>query len=199
MSKTMNSKTGPRRGRAGFTLTELMIVMGIVSVVGSIILQMLLHMTDFWELSTAQTNLGSAAQTTMNTMTRDLLNATRKAAGTPPNIVIPAPPGNTSIQFYLPADLDGNGFIIDNAGNIEWDMLTPLQFQYVAAARELRQVVGVSSRVLATDVDSVMFDDQSTDATLYADEVRIRITMRRTTPRGRTVTTSSNTVMKLRN
>ncbi len=187
------------RKSGGFTLMEMMVVIGILSVVGGLALQLLSQMSDFWDVASVRTDLRTTAQTAANLITHDLVNATRKGAGSPPNLVIPAPPANTSFQCYAPADLDGNGLIIDGTGNLEWDMITPVQFQYVAASRQVRRIVGAGNQVVAQDVQSATFDDQSTDPTLYADEVRIRLTLQRTTPRQRTVTVSSSTIVKLRN
>jgi len=182
-----------------FTLTELMVVVGILSVVGGLAFELLSHLSDFWDVATTQADLRSLDQAAVNMMTRDLVNATRKGAGSPPNLVIPPLPGNTSVQFYLPTDLDGNGLIIDGMGNIEWDMITPVQFQYVAAARQVLRVRGATTQVVAQNVQSATFNDQSTDPSLYSDEVRIQLTLQRMTPRQRSVTVSSSTVVKLRN
>ena len=58
---------------------------------------------------------------------------------------------------------------------------------------------GAAQQIVATDVISALFDDQTTDATLYANEVRIRLTTQRTTPHNRTVSAAATMRVQLKN
>ena len=101
--------------------------------------------------------------------------------------------------LFLPADVDGTNGVLDALGNLEWDTLNPIQYIYNAGTGQLTRVEGATTRVLAHDVTSAAFDDQQTDATLLATELRIRLTVQRVTPFRRTVSASANTVVRLRN
>ena len=103
------------------------------------------------------------------------------------------------MTLFLPTDVDGTNGVLDTLGNVEWNTLNPIQYVYTAATRQLTRIEGATTRVLANDVTSATFDDQQTDATLLATEVRIRLTVQRVTPFRRTVSASANTVVRLRN
>jgi hypothetical protein len=113
------------------------------------------------------------------------------------------------MTFYLPADLDagdGNTTIVDAIGNIEWNNANPVNFTYDAAARQLQRIQGGNTVILANDVDSVLFEDLTTQTaqgivptTLYNNEIKITLTLRRTTPQGRPVAATAIEIVKLRN
>ncbi len=187
----------PRRPR-GLTLMELVVLTSLVAVGTSVFMEFLMRHADLLDYSTHQADLRTHAQMAVEEMLKELRHATRVGAGSPPNASIPAPPGNTQIAFSLPADLDGNGMIVDALGAVEWDVANPIRYQYVAASRQLTRVAGATSRVLAQDVASVTFQDQTMDGSLGANEVRAQVTLQRTS-RGRTITAASSGIVQLRN
>ena len=193
----MNNNTHDRQ--RGLVLVEIMMVAGIMIIVSTLIFQFFAQGVDAWELSSYQGDLHTHAALAMEEMVKELRVATRTAVATPPKISIPAAPGNTQIWFYLPRDLDANGLIIDAAGNVEWDNNNVIQYQFVPASRQLQRVAGANLRVLANDVTAVTFNDQTSDATLLANEVKISLTLQKTTPHRRVITVSSTSVVKLRN
>ncbi len=180
-------------------MIELIIVSSIITLVSSIFVEHLICQSDFLWTSTTQAEMRSQAQLALDAVLGELRHTTRAAAGSPPNLVIPAPPNNTTMTFYLPIDIDGNGLIVDNVGNIEWDIGNPVQYQFVPAARQLRRVVGVNSRVLANDVNGVTFEDRNIDGAMATDEVRIRLVFQRVSPRQRVVSETATAIVKMRN
>lgn len=178
---------------------ELLTISAIATVVSAVLLTFFAQQSAWLETATTVSELRSQSQLALASMMSDLRQTTRKAAGSPPNISIPVPPANTAMTLYLPADLDGNEMIIDAAGNLEWDELNPVQYQSAPASRQLQRVAGAGVRVLANDLAGVAFEDETIDGALGADEVRIRLTLQRTTPSRRTVSTTSSAIVKLRN
>ena len=187
------------RRQSGLTLTELVIVGSLLTVISSVALEFFIRQYDFLQTSTAHTEVRTQAQLALDVMLQELRHGTRADIISPPNISIPAEPGNTQLTFYRPTDLDANGLIIDAAGDIEWDITNPIQYVYVPALRQLQRVAGAVTRVIANDVQSVAFEDNSMDASLNPDEVRVSLTIQKATPRGRTVSTATSAVVTLRN
>ncbi len=175
-------------------------------VAGSILLSMsliamlwLTGVSDMWWTTTTQDEVRTRGQQAVNRIVSELRSATRTTQTVPPNATIPALPANTSITFYLPADLDLNGLIIDAAGNTEWDVAAPIQYVFVPAQRQLVRIQGGQQTVIANDVTAAAFDDRNTLATLSNNEVRVSLSVQRTTPQRRTVSATSVEIVKLRN
>ena len=195
--RAMKART--RIGQRGIALFEAMLVTSIGVLISVVLLECLNQGSDFWELSTTQADLGTREEIVMDEMVRELRSATRTAQTSPPKISIPPSPNNTQLTFYLATDLDGNGLILDATGNLEWDTNNPVQYQYAPSTRQLRRLVGATQRVLASDVASVTFADQAIDSSLANNEVKIVLTLQRTTPHQRVVTTTATPLVKLRN
>ena len=188
-----------RHIQRGFTVIELLVAGSLAIMVSGILLEFLVRQTDFSDTVAMESDLRSQVQLATTDMLKELRHATRAAGGSPPNISIPAAPNNTTITFYLPADLDGNGMIIDAAGSLEWAVLNPVQYQYDAPSRQLRRIDNTGTRVIANTVSQVSFEDRTINASLLTDEVRIRLTLQDTTSRGRTLSAADTALVKLRN
>ena len=187
------------RGRRGFTFIEVMISRTVLVSLLSLAALWLVGASELWSLSTVESDVRLRAQQAVNRVVEELRSATRTAAGSPPNAAIPAAPNNFSVTFYLPADLDRNGFITDANGSTEWDALNPVQYAYAAAQGQLVRIAGGQTRVIATDVSGAIFKDRSIDATLNANEIQVAVTLQRTTVRGRAVSAAATEIVKLRN
>ncbi len=186
----------------GFTFIELIVAGTLFTVISLIALLWVTSTMTLWSTTSTQDMLREAAEQTMNRMVSELRNATRTATVSPPNpnATIPAAPGNTTITFYLPVK-NPDGSITDNIGNTQWGLPTPtaLQFTYVPAAKQVRRVSGASTIVYGNDVQSLTFDDVTTNASLYNNEVRIALTLQKTTTEQRTVSARATSIVKLRN
>ncbi|MBI2104361.1 MAG: hypothetical protein HYT90_02095 [Candidatus Omnitrophica bacterium] len=184
---------------AGFTLVETMVAGTLLVSLSLVAALWLAGVSDLWWTATTQGEVRRAAQQAMNRMVDELRSATRTAIGSPPNASIPAAPGNTAATFYLPADEDGNGLIIDAVGNTEWDTPNPVQYAYVPAQRQLVRIQGGQQRILANDIAAISFEDALLNPALYQNEMKITLTMQRTTPQRRTVSATAVEIVKLRN
>lgn len=187
------------RGQDGLFFVELMVTGLLFALVAVTLMQFLTNQSDAVQLSMYQNDLRSEVQQALRTMVGELQMARRTAVETPPSVSIPAAPGNTTMTVFLPTDVDGTNGVLDALGNVEWNTANPIQYVYTAATRQLTRVEGATTRVFANDVTSATFDDQQTDATLLATEVRMKLTLQRVTPYQRTVSASANAVVRLRN
>lgn len=188
-----------RQHQTGLGLVELLVASGIVAVGSTMLLGFLLNQIDFLETSGASTEVRSWTQLAANAVSQEVRHATRTGAGSPPNISIPAAPDNTSVTLYVATDQDGNGTITDATGNIEWNSANPIQYLYVPAGRQLIRIEAGLTRVVASNVTDARFEDRTMDASLKDDELRMRLTLERTTPHQRTVSATTTTIIKLRN
>ncbi len=183
----------------GFTLVETMVAGTILMSMSLLAALWLTGVSDLWWTAHSQSEARTVSHLAVNRLVAELRSGTRRAGGSPPNAVIPAAPGNIQVTFFLPADLDGNGTIIDAIGEIEWDNANPVQYVHVPAQLQLQRLQGGLTRVLADGVQSATFEDATVNPALLPDEIRVTLTLQRRTPRGRTVSATSVETLKLRN
>ncbi len=189
-----------RRIQNGFTLVEVLLATAILVVISAIMMSFLIQGSSLWQFITNQSDLRSTARNAMNYMTQELRNSTRTSSEIPSvNLSIPSTPNNNSVDFYLPRDLDGNGYIIDSLGATEWDKSNKIQYQYVPGLKELRRLEKGNQYIIARDVATIEFEDHSINPVLRNNELKIILTLERLTPQKRTVSTTLTSVVKLRN
>ena len=188
-----------RRRHGGFTLVELMVTFAIVMAGGAALLLFLQQQTSFIETTSTGGDVRTRAQLALETVANELRLATRKAGGSPPNVTIPAAPGNTSLTLYLPADVNGDGRIVDAQGNVEWNTATPVQYQYDAGNNQLLRTAGASTRVVVSNVSGVIFEDQTHNGALNSNEIKVRLTLQQATAHQRTLSSATSMIVKLRN
>lgn len=189
--------------QGGFTLIEAVVSVGIFSIISAVMLSFFIQGTALWHLVINQSDSRLVARNTMNYLTRELQNATRTSNLNPypsrPNLVIPSKPNNTSVDFYLPVDNDGNGFIIDAIGDTEWDLNNKIQYQYVPGLKILRRLEKGNQYIIANNVSSIEFEDKSINPALNNNEVKIILTLERVIQQKRTIFITLTSIVKLRN
>ena len=156
---------------------------------------------NIWEISSSQTDLQAQARNVLNFMSSELKNATMHHASA--NLIIPIPtdPTNTkhSIRFCLPVYTSGS-VSIDANGETVWDTANFIDYQIIPAQKQLiKYVAGIEQRVIANDVSGVQFIDATIDTSLLLNELRIIITLNKTTPKQRNVSITLSTTVALRN
>ncbi len=205
---TPQTLSAGRRLVWGFTLIETMVAGSLLVSLSVVTMVWLGGAADLWWTSSAQQQAREAVEQASSRMVRELRMGTRAAGASPPNAAIPAPPGNTQMEFYLPADLDpndGNTTIVDAIGNIEWSLAPPpnnptrVQYVYDAPSRQLRRIQGGQTVVLANGVTAATFADAGIDPSLRANEIRVTLTAQQTTPLRRAVASTSSQIVRLRN
>lgn len=189
-----------RKRRNGLTLIEILVATVISTVVIAMIYAIYQSGNDLWETKRYQTDLQAAARLALNEMAAELKEATRTSTQNPsPNLSIPSQPNNKDITFCLPGDKDGNGLITDANGLIEWITNNPIQYQYIPGQKKLRRLEGGQQRILSNDVTDVQFIDNGIDSSLYLTELKIILTLTKTTPRQRTLSITQSARVRLRN
>ena len=181
--------------RKGITLVELIVAFVIVAIGGAILMLFLRNQTDLMETSSAYGSVRTRAELAVGNMSDELRLATRKGAGSPPNLSI----AGNALTFYVPTDADGDGRIVDASGSIEWNVASPVQYIYDAGTQQLNRTQGAATRILAHHVSGVTFSDKSIDGTLNDDEVKIQLSVQETTQHQRAALATVATVIKLRN
>lgn len=184
-----------RDAKKGITLIELIVAFVIVAVGGGILMLFLQKQTDLMETSSAYGSVRTRAEIALGNMADELRLATRKGAGSPPNLAI----AGGTMTFYVPTDSDNDGRIVDASGGIEWDAALPVQYSYDAGTQQLNRIQGAQARVLAHHVSAVSFSDKSIDGTLNDNEVKIQLSVQETTQHQRTAAATVATVVKIRN
>lgn len=182
----------------GFTLVEILVATSIFAILSGAMALFFINGSNVSLLISNQSDLHSIGSNAMTYMTQELRNATLASTGSPPNIYIPPPPNNNSITFYLPKDLDAlykNGWVSDSI----WDTANAIQYQYIAASRQLRRIQQGVSRVIATDVSSIQFEDKDIDSSLGDNALRITMTLSRLLLQGRTTSVTLTSIVKLKN
>lgn len=188
------------RNQNGFTITEAMVTVVILLLISAIMLLSIMQGSEIWQLINSQSDLRTIARNAMTSMAQELQMATRTSSENPsPNLTIPSAPNNGSIDFYLPFDADGNGFIFDALGNTEWEKDNKIQYQYVPGLKQLRRLEKGDHRVIANNVSSIQFEDNSINPLLYNNELKIVLTLNKQTPQRRTVSVTLTSIVKLRN
>lgn len=187
--------------KSGFTLTEMLVATFISVIAISIIYATYSSGNTLWENKRYQIDLQAKGRLAMQEMLSELKNATRTSTQNPsPNINIPSHPNNKSIHFYLPLDNDGDGYITDANGDIEWNTSNQIQYQYVPGQNLLRRNEGGGNQKdILRDVTDIQFIDNSIDNSLFLDEIKIVFTLTATTPHQRTITMTFSGMAKLRN
>lgn len=185
----------------GFTLVEVMVASLIFLIALGTILNIYISGSEVYENNKIQTDLQAQTRLALNFMSGELANATKTTAPigqSPPNISIPAAPGNNTMTFYLPVFVqDPITFkprvSISAGGIIVWDSANPIVYQYNAGNRTLLRTVGGTQTVVARDVASVQF----TNASSF--EVMVALTLSKNTPRGRSISSTLSSIIRLRN
>lgn len=140
------------------------------------------------------------ARRAMNAMVNELRWATRTSSGNPsPNLAIPSTPNNKQIHFHLPEDDDEDGFYTDEDGAVEWATNDSIDYQYIPGQKVLRRLFKGDHTTLAENVTDVTFSDITIDPTLGIRELKIVLSMSKTTPKGKVITTTLTGIVVLRN
>ncbi|MFC1703354.1 PilW family protein [Candidatus Omnitrophota bacterium] len=185
---------------SGFSLMEILVASAILALVMGALSSIYISGLDVWESGTNQADLQAQARAALNYMVAELRNATRTSSQNPsPNLSIPSVPNNKQIHFYLPGDKDDDGFLTDANGDIEWVTNSQIHYQYIPGQKMLRRSVGGNHRIFATDVSDVEFEDITVDPTLALNELRIILTISKTTKKQKTAEITVSSIVALRN
>ena len=196
----MNRRLSPLSGRnAGLTTLEVLIASFLTALLGLAVMRNQASLSEAMEASRVQADALTEAEQALLTVTRELRAGTRTEVASPPNALIPASPANTTLTFYLPGDINGDGTIVDGAGEIEWVNGVPIVYAYNAGLQQLTRTAGGQTRVVANNVSSLFFEDRTINVTLNDDEVRIRLSIRKTTSRGMPIVGTVSGITQLRN
>lgn len=124
--------TTPARS-SGFTLTELLVVVGLFSIVSATLVTLLLSMQRSWATGSGQAVLTSELRRGLDTMSRELVEGAAGRVQRPPRTGA----WDTQIDFVVPEDRNGDGTVLDATGVVaEWS--DPIRYQRGARNQCLR-------------------------------------------------------------
>jgi prepilin-type N-terminal cleavage/methylation domain-containing protein len=191
------------KGLSGFTLIEVLIASALATMVIAIIYSIYAAGSDIWEIKRYQTDLKAQGRQVISNMASELRKTTRTSLQSPsPNLIIPAYPNNNNITFYLP-QVANNTVVTDAVnGTIVWDINNTIQYVFDLGQKVVRRVETIDpagNRTMANDVTNIQFIDNSINSSLYLDELKVQVTLAKTTPRQRNISTTLSSVIKLRN
>jgi prepilin-type N-terminal cleavage/methylation domain-containing protein len=184
----------------GFTLVEVLMASFIGAMVIGVLFAVFSAGNDLYEVKRTQADLQGQARNALDEMSSELKQATRASNQTPsPNLFFPTSPDNRNIDFCLPMDLDANGYLTNTNGTIEWDTTNHIQYLYNATGRQIIRMKNGVDKTLANNVLDVRYIDITYDSSLAINELKIVLSLSKTTPHGRTMSTAATATVKLRN
>jgi prepilin-type N-terminal cleavage/methylation domain-containing protein len=186
--------------RHGFTLIELLVGMVIFLVVLGLIYSIYFSGQDLWELERNKLDLQAGARIALTQMANELHKATRTSTQNPPSpnaVIVPA--DNTYITFYLPQDADADGIPDVANDQITWNLNNSIVYKYVPAKKELQLVQNGVVKVLARDVTDVRFSDVGIDGSLLPPEIKVALSLGKTTAKKRNIAFNLTSIIRLRN
>ena len=188
------------KNNLGFTLVEVLVASAIFIAALTVMYGIYFSGLDIYNTANYQADLQAQARIALNSMSYELRNATRTSTQNPsPNLSIPSTPNNKSTKFYLPAK-DINGRIVtDSGGDIVWDKNNPIDYQYIPGQKVLRRLENGEQKILAQDVSGIQFIDANIDYALSIYELKIILTLNKTTPEKRNISVTSSAIVRLRN
>ena len=106
------------RSRSGFTLLELLVVIGIISLLGVITADIFSNVTRSYNKAEIINRIQRSGNTVLAQMTEEIRNARRVVFPTPgssgSSLTIKDFSGNSAIFSFVPPDADDNGFVSRN-------------------------------------------------------------------------------------
>lgn len=190
--------------KKGFTIIEVLVAVAVLSAISALVLAFLVQGSGLYHFLTKQSYLRSVSRGAMEYMRRELKMATYDPSSSSQSPSLHIPQMNRQLHFYLPEIDEGGEVKIDGEGDIIWDENNKIKYQYIPGLNQLRrQEKGEELIVAGADEDvrvtSVEFQNHQINNSLYADQVKITLTLEKNTPRGRPVSVTLTSIIKLRN
>jgi len=194
------SNRSPRNATQGFTLIELVFVVGIMTIISGALLSSFLSLEKSMDVAEAKVLTTDNTRIAMMVMIRELRQA-NAATYSVDQVTIDGQV--TDILSYVVAvDLDGNGWPIDSAGDVEYSPLRTLGVNPADPTQLIRTEVGSDDKVLAITLSDDPLLPVGVTFTVVGDN-GIRITLSGAddgiTGQGRTVITTLSETVTLRN
>ena len=168
----------------GFTLVEILVASLIMSIIMAAVFVTLSIGERSWFAGDVTIQLRDQTMQAVATMNREL-SATRPSRI---NIVIGA--SSNTITFSIPNDNNGDGRVVDNAGNIEWSgNITYL----LNNSNQIVRNFGGASTILGNDIIGLLFT-RTQDSLIQVD-----ITASKTSLSRRQIQDAEQVIIKLRN
>lgn len=177
----------------GVTFIEILIVALIMGIITGMMLSAFMQTNSLFQTVNIPATQQAAIRRLVNSMALDLNSTSR------PQIQITQDfpyPGCDRIRYRLPQYSSGQPVLSGLV--IVWDSDIFINLDPAGTGRLLK-TQGGNVRVLADNVNSINFFDQSRDATLAADELKIILNLRNISPQQRVYNMGSTSIVNMRN
>ena len=183
--------------RKGFTLFETLLVSGILVILLAALMLASTEMRGLFYASDVLATFQHEARLAINSMATDI----RRTSLSQITITQDYPVAGTDrLQFYLPADSDKDGVPDMSAGSLVWDPnVVTIEAEVVGTEMRLIRTQGADTEVLADNLKSITFIDNSINSSLFIDEVNIILELEKTAGTGKTFSISLTSIVNLRN
>ena len=162
-------KAARHAGERGFTLLELMVAVGILSMILLGAGLALNNANDVAALESTRNEMERSSQSALDRMALELRDSAAR--------VVTVSANGSSIQFQVPADLNGNGTILDGAGNIEFGFLdNAVPRSGTITYRFVQNVVGGQPEVLDESARRMQLNNDADRADRFARGYILRVT-----------------------
>ena len=118
ITELARGRNSSSRRREGFTLLELLVVIGIISILGVITADIFSNVTRSYNKAEIINRVQRTGNTVLAQMTKEIRNARQVVSPTPgssgSSLTIKDFSGNSAIFSFVPPDADDNGFVSRN-------------------------------------------------------------------------------------
>ena len=168
----------------GFTLIEILVASLIMSIImGALFVSLSVGQNSWFNGDTA---IELRSQTIRSIMTIDKeLSATR-----PSKINLAIGAASSTITFYLPQDNNGDGSVVDSAGDIEWSGAITYSLN---GSNQIVRSSGGASRIIGINIGTLQFTRTGNRI------IQVDITARKSSLSKRQMQDTEQAIIKIRN
>ena len=168
----------------GFTLIEILVASLIMSIIMGALFVSLSIGQNSWFNGDAAIDLRDQAIRSIMTMDKEL-SATR-----PSKINLDVGVTSNAITFYLPQDNNGDGSIVDSAGDIEWSGAITYSLN---GSNQIIRSLGGTNRIIGNNIGTLQFTRTENRI------IQVDITAQKTPLSKRQIQDTEQTIIKIRN
>ncbi|MFH0856213.1 MAG: prepilin-type N-terminal cleavage/methylation domain-containing protein [Candidatus Omnitrophota bacterium] len=178
------ARAAKRNSAAGFTLVEVLVTSVILAVLVTALFLVLNLGQSSWTNADTGIQLRQEIARALMFMSQEL----KQTSAAKIDLTLNSSAG--SISFRIPQDPDGDGYVVDASGNIDWS--PEINYSLNSSGQVLREYGGVTS-IIANNISSLAF------TRILSEVLQIDLTASRVSNTGVTLRDADQIIVKLRN